>query len=60
LLQETSENKRQSARQALLRYCERDTAALVRMVNTFYQQGDFYERSSGEEYYKKEFTEYSV
>jgi hypothetical protein len=35
LLQETSENKRQSARQALLRYCERDTAALVQIVNNF-------------------------
>jgi hypothetical protein len=32
LLQETSEDDRQSARQALLRYCERDTAALVRVV----------------------------
>jgi len=32
LLQETSEDDRQSARQALLRYCERDTAALVSIV----------------------------
>lgn len=35
LLQEMAEDARQSARQALLRYCERDTGALVQIVNNF-------------------------
>ena len=35
LLQQTPENQRESTPQALLRYCERDTEALVRVVELF-------------------------
>ena len=35
LLQQTPENQRESTPQALLRYCERDTEALVRVMREF-------------------------